>query len=88
MIVRQENKINIKFAILLKKKEKLRTHSTKIMKHLVEFKTLADIYLFIKGSRFPIIFTENAPKVERKKKNNGKVQKFTDLFSKNIYSKS
>ena len=58
------------------------------MKHLVEIKTLADIYSFIKGSRFPIVFPENAPEVERKKKNKGKVQIFTDFFSKNLYSKS
>ena len=76
----------MKFAILLKQ-EKLKTHSTKIMKHLVEFKTLANIYLCIKRSQFSIVFTENAPEVERKKKNNGKVQKFTDFFQK-IYIQS
>ena len=57
------------------------------MKHLVELKTLADIYLLIKGSQIPSVFTETAPEVERKKKNNGKVQKLTDFFQK-IYIQS
>ena len=64
VIVRQGSKMNIKYAFLLKKKkEKLKTRSTKIMKHLVEFKTLADIYLFIKKTRFPNVFTKTAPEV-------------------------
>ena len=77
--------MNIKNATSLKK-EKLKTRSTKIMKHLVEYKTLADIFSSSMESLF--IFTETAPEIEKNKKNNGKVQKFTDIFSKNIYSKS
>ena len=63
--------MNIKYAILLKKKTQ--TRSTKIMKHLVIYKSFADIYLFIERRRFPIVFTETTPEVERKKKNNGEV---------------
>ena len=74
--------MNIKYEIMLKK-EKLKTHSTKIMKHLVQHKSLVDIFFF-KGSQFSIVFTETEPEIERNKKNNGKVQKFTDIFSKNI----
>ena len=69
----------------LKKKEKLKTRSTKIMKHLVEYKTLADIYLLLKESHFPKFFTETAPELERKKKNNCKFKNSPIFFKKYIF---
>ena len=63
-------------------KEKLKTRSTEIKKPLVEYK-ITNINLYITESWFSNVFTATVPEVERiKEKNIGKVQKFTDIFSK------
>ena len=63
-------------------KEKLKTCSTKKKETISEYKIVTDINLCITVSLFPPVFSETAPEVERNKKNSGKVQKFTDIFSK------
>ena len=53
--------------ILLKIREKLKRHSTKIEKTLVEYKTVTNINLETAGSQFLPVFTETTLEIERNK---------------------
>ena len=84
-LTRNQNEL-IKYAIIIKKiKEKLKTRSSKIKKSLVENKIVIDINLYNTGNLFPPVFFEITPELREIRKNSGKVQKFTDIFSKKKY---
>ena len=66
----------------------MKTRSTKIKIQLVEYKTVTVMNLKLTGSRFPSLFLRLHQKLREKRLNSDKVQIFTDIFSKQIYSKS
>ena len=63
LIIWQGNKMNIKYAIMLKSKGVVSKQKRPLVKH----KTVTDIKLKPKRNRFLPVFTETAPGVERNK---------------------
>ena len=51
-----------KISVLIKK---LKTRSTRKNKSLVEYKTVTDVSLLLRGSWVPLLFTETAHEIER-----------------------
>ena len=75
----------MKYAVMLKK---MKRRCIKTKRTLVEHKTVTDINLKSTANWFLRVCTETAPEVERNKTKLSQIHKLTDVFVKQIYSKS
>ena len=68
-------------------KKRMKTRCIKITNPLVKNKSISDINVLLTVNQIPLVFSETTPEDEKNKITNDKVQKFTNLLLKQLYSK-